>query len=303
MDKTALSTGRGSLVVGGHERTFVAVVPEQLAEHPALMLVFHGSNQSGETVRRFAGGTFDELAEREHLVVVYPDAYKRLWNDARVSSGVFPARRDGYDDVAFFHSLVAHFVEVANVDPDRVYAVGYSNGAQLVNRIIHEGGGGLAGAALIAATQPGAQNLLPTLTPSPIPLVLIQGTRDPIVPYDGGMASLFGFRPRGVGLSHLATAEYFATANGITTAPAVTVLPARRSPKNPVTMREWSEVGKATVRAYSVEGGGHVIPNPVKPAFPLMGATTKDLDSARAVWSFFEEQYQARLGRRSQTSE
>ncbi|MCU1481524.1 MAG: hypothetical protein JWQ19_2310 [Subtercola sp.] len=279
---------RSTITVEGHERTYVSVTPEQLPEHPALVIVFHGSNQSGETVRRFAGTTFDELAVREGLIVVYPDAYKKLWNDARVSSD-FPARRDGYDDVAFFHAIVAHFVDIAGVDPGRIYAVGYSNGAQLVNRIIHEGGGGLAGVALIAATQPAPENLLPAKRPTPVPLVLIQGTSDPIVPYGGGMASLFGFRPRGRGLSHLDTAAYFAEANGITSAPIVSVLPAPRSPRHPVTVRDWAGAGKPPVRAYSVKGGGHVIPNPVEAAFFLMGATAKDLDTARVVWSFFDE--------------
>ncbi len=48
---------------------------------------------------------------------------------------------------------------------------------------------------------------------------MFHGTRDPLVPYRGGMASLWGFRPCGLGLSPPATADYFAARNGITTVP------------------------------------------------------------------------------------
>lgn len=67
----------------------------------------------------------------------------------------------------------------------------------------------LSGAAIIAATQPVPDNFDLSADPAtPLPVLLIHGTKDPLVPYDGGMASLWGFRPRGLGRSAPETAEY-----------------------------------------------------------------------------------------------
>jgi polyhydroxybutyrate depolymerase len=279
-----------SIEVDGRPRSFISVIPVKLPPASPMMIVFHGSNQSGKVVRNFAGGVFDELASREHLVVVYPDAYKRLWNDARISSD-FPARREGYDDVAFFRALVAHFVATAAVDARRIYVVGYSNGAQMINRLVHDVGNMLAGAALISATQPAPENFVDGKRPVALPVLLIHGTRDRLVPYEGGMASLWGFRPRGLGLSHLATAEYFAARNGISSTPTIEVS-GDPTDRTSIEVRNWSEPGKPPVRAYTIKGGGHVIPNPVKAAPFIYGRTEKSLDSARAIWEFFSSSAQ-----------
>ena len=289
-----------SIEVAGHSRTFLSIVPNELPVGSPIVIVFHGSNQSGEGVRKFAGGAFDDLAAREHLVVVYPDAYKRLWNDARISSD-FPARRDGYDDVAFFKGLVAYFATSVGIDTRRVYVVGYSNGAQLVIRLIHEAGEMLAGAALISATQPAPENFVDGRTRVPVPILLIHGTRDRLVPYEGGMASLWGFRPRGLGLSHIETGKYFARRNGISSQPSTGILDLPSKGRTSIEVRNWSEPEKYPVRAYTINGGGHVIPNPVKSAPVIFGRTARSLDSARAIWAFFSENTMTNRSRSSET--
>lgn len=286
-ERLLITTG-AAVKVAGKYRTFRYTAPSDLATGAALLIVFHGSFQTGQQIRGFSGGTFDELADRERLVVAFPDAYKRLWNDARIAAN-YPARRDGYDDVAFFRALVAYFVEAEGIDAGRVYVAGYSNGAQFVNRLIHEAGAELAGAAMIAATQPVPENFPTGMPSTAVPVMLIHGTRDRLVPYHGGVASFWGFLPRGRGLSHLATAEYLAARNGINSAPNTQKLPTPAAERTSLTVRDWRAPGKHPVRAYTVEGGGHVIPNPHKAAAAFLGRTNKDLDSARAIWSFFAE--------------
>jgi polyhydroxybutyrate depolymerase len=80
------------LTVGGRERTFEAV--SGATPPKTLLLVLHGSNQSGAKVRAFSGHSFDQLAARDNAIVVYADAYKGPWNDAR-STVTSRARTDG----------------------------------------------------------------------------------------------------------------------------------------------------------------------------------------------------------------
>lgn len=112
-----------------------------------------------------------------------------------------PARADGVDDVDFLLAVVDEVDR--EYGPLPVYVVGYSNGRQMAIRLVHERPDRLAGAVLIGATQPTADIFAVERDQhASLPVVLIHGTRDPMVPYNGGMASLFGFRPRGTGLPH-----------------------------------------------------------------------------------------------------
>jgi polyhydroxybutyrate depolymerase len=114
------------------------------------------------------------------------------------------------------------------------------------------------------------------------------GTRDPIVPYDGGVASLFGWRPRGTGLSAAASADYYATRNGISTGPTEPAeLPHRAGSRGTwVSRQRHQQTGKSPVELYTVHGGGHVVPNNRKRALRLLGRTTQDIDTGELLWAF-----------------
>jgi hypothetical protein len=59
--------------------------------------------------------------------------------------------------------------------------------------------------------------------------MLINGTSDPINPYQGGIVTLFGFASRGTVMSSVASAQNFATRNGITTQPTLGEVPQLKS--------------------------------------------------------------------------
>ena len=276
------------LVIDGRPRTALTVAPARLLRDAALVLVLHGSNQNAAKFRAATGRAFDALTSGGDAVVSYLDAYRGTWNDARASID-FPARREEIDDVAFVEAVIDGVGRAHGTSPTRVYAVGFSNGGQMVIRLLHQVPGRLAGAALIGAAQPVPANfLLADAAVVPRPVLLVHGTKDPIVPYAGGMASLFGFRPRGLGLSAPETARYYAERNGLDLAPTTGSLPPRTaSRRTSVTRTDYRGPGKPPVTLFTVTGGGHVVPGPK--AFPrLMGRTSPDLDTATAVADFFD---------------
>ena len=66
-----------------------------------------------------------------------------------------------------------------------------SAGNARLRTLLHEIPQRLAGAAVISATQPVPENYPRYADPAvPVPVVLFHGTRDRLVPYQGGMASL-----------------------------------------------------------------------------------------------------------------
>ncbi|RSD25058.1 alpha/beta hydrolase family esterase [Amycolatopsis eburnea] len=284
-----LTTTRDHVDVAGATRTFTTVRPANDQAGRALVLVFHGSRQTGDKHRAFTGQAFDRFAATGSAVVAYLDGYRGNWNDARKESW-FPARRDGVDDLAFTRAVITKLAGEYRIDPDRVFAIGYSNGGQLVMRLVHEAPGLLAGAAVVAATMPAPESFLATDTPpAPLPVVFFHGTKDPIVAYGGGPMSWWKqrlFKVGGTSWSAPRTARYFAERNGITAAPVVTREPAPAGAATEVERSEYREEGKPPVVLYTIRGGGHTVPGPAKnPA--VLGKTSRESDAADLVGTFF----------------
>jgi polyhydroxybutyrate depolymerase len=309
-----VSSTRMSIDVDGRLRT-LQVVEGPRTPGRALVLVLHGSRQDGAAHRRFTGGMYDALAGEHGAVVASLDGYRGNWNDARRESA-FPARLAGVDDVAFVRRVITELVASHDIDPRRVHAVGYSNGGQMVLRLLHEAPDLLAGAAIVAATMPAPGSFLapdPAPAAVPVPILLVHGTDDPIVPYRGGRFPAFTrlvFRVDGVSLSAPETARYLARRNGITTEPVATGLgptspeqgtapeqgttpeqnPARdrRPTRDRARDRAWIERtdyrqdGHPPVRLLTVHGGGHTVPGPGRAPF-LVGRTARSISTADAV--------------------
>ncbi len=272
-------------------RSYTVVMPKVPQKSAPLLLVFHGSNQTGDKLRAFSGNVFDELVQEHGFVVVYPDGYKGHWNDARISSN-FPTRKAGTDDVAFTKALINEMSTKIDIDVKKVYIAGYSNGGQMVIRLIHEWPYPFAGAVIISATQPEAANFLAASRETSLPILLIHGTSDPIVPYNGGMASLWGLNPRGRGLSARETAHYYAQRNHIDSNPTFSTLKHEGKNVPKVMFEEYNEPGKYPVKLVSIDGGGHVVPNPYKKAAIMLGKTATHVNSAELLWNFFNQQHQ-----------
>jgi polyhydroxybutyrate depolymerase len=253
------------------------------AQRPPIILVFHGSNQSGERVRRFAGHSFDALAAGG-AIVAYPDAVGRRWNARGPSAST---RGSAVDDIGFAAALVDYLASEFEGDPERVYAIGYSNGGHLVMRLAHAIPERLAGIAVISATQllAGQQHAVDS-GPAGVPALFIHGTKDRMVPYDGGTSGMRVRRPWGPALSAWDSAAY-AERNGISTPPSRTVIEAR-SPSNGTRVErvDYRQAGSAPVTLYAIVGGGHTIPNPTD-SFPFLGATAHDIVAAQVIAESF----------------
>jgi polyhydroxybutyrate depolymerase len=273
---------RSTVSISGRPRSFTVIGEVAGPRNRALVLVFHGSKQDGETHRRFTGAALDPLAADGQAVVVYLDGYRGNWNDARATSS-FPARQEQVDDVAFVRAVIDSVSGTYRFDPHAVVGVGYSNGGQMVFRLLHEAPELLAGAVVVAATMPDRTGFLGTFSETAersIPLTLVAGTADRIVPFDGGRMAWWAralFKVGGVTLSAAATAEYFAHRNGITAAPTTSVLPSRSGGRPGTRMERtaYRETGRAPVTLYSVVGGGHTVPG-ATPAPRMVGRTGVD---------------------------
>ena len=275
------------IAVGPHQRSLRLFAPDGLGPGAPLLLLFHGSSDSGAGFRRGTGGEFDRLAAEHGFAVAYLDGYKGNWNDCRLADP-FPARTEQIDDIAFVEAVIRLGRERLGSDPRKVLAVGFSNGASMVYRLALERPDLVAGIAAIGGNLPARENMICREAGKPVAALILSGTEDPLVPYQGGDVTIFGRNSRGRVISSEESAAYFARLNGLDEDPREEDWPVRVDDGTRIRLRDWAAPGKPPVELLTVVGGGHVVPQ-AEFRFPaILGRQSANLDAPLAVWDFFE---------------
>ena len=273
----------GSLDHDGRRRTFSLRLPTSTspASPPPVVIVLHGGMEGvGVDVARLTG--LGEACAREEFVAIYPDGIDGQWNDGR---GV--SLREGVDvtqvdDVGFVAALIDRVVPLLNGDPRRVYLLGISNGSMLAHRCGVEIGERLAAIATVIGHIP--EQVARHAPAHPLPVLILSGTEDTFMPFDGGQA-IAGDRPVGAVRSAVATAEFWANANGGVTARRTEQLPDLDPRDRTRTLRtELDTASGAPVVLYAVHGGGHYLHGDDTQELPrVFGRKSRDLDGPQVI--------------------
>jgi polyhydroxybutyrate depolymerase len=285
-----------TLTIGGVERRSLIHVPQGGAEKTPrpLVLMFHGNGGTPENVIKETGWV--AKSDREGFIIVFPEATRPdmskppkfgsnnpAWNDG---SGRFHAGEQNIADVAFITALLDQLEARFAVDPRRVFATGFSNGASMAFRT------GLELSERIAAIAPVSGALwidAPQAEPS-VSLLYITGDADPINPMDGGapkMASGSGFKgvPEKAKPPVREMVRAWATLLGCAAEPQTLA-----SSLEGITSvryaggRDGTEVVFTTIADH-----GHIWPGGINllPAF-LVGQATSRLKATDTIWEFFQ---------------
>ncbi|MDN4476262.1 PHB depolymerase family esterase [Demequina sp. SYSU T00192] len=280
----AATVERRTLEVDGMTREYVAVVPDDLPADAPIVLAFHGSRMDAEGLRGASGYRFDELAVERGFVAVYPEGFKQTWHDCRASTP-YPARIRDVDDVAFARAVVADVAALDGAGADMVFATGLSNGGHMSIRLAEEAPDLVQGIAPFAAAYPAPSNNECEASGAAVPTMLVLGSDDPINPFEGGEAGGFA-GSLGQVLSAEESAAFVAERNGLSMTPQVAAFAnTDAAGASDVTVTAYD--GAAPVLLFSVDGGGHVVPNPVYAQPRIMGGTTEFLDGPQAAVDFF----------------
>lgn len=280
--------GKGTLDMGGVKRSYRLYVPKDLPKGAPLVLVLHGSGESPQRLRMGTGYGFERLADEQGYAVVYPKSFASDWNDC---STIGDKELDGVraDDTRFLAALVDKLVGEIGVDPARVFAAGVSNGGSMAMRLALEDPRRYKAVAAVIANVPAAANFQCKPAAHGTSVMIMNGTKDPLVPYDGGEVSLLGlFYRSGAVASSLASARYFAAWNGLTAAPVVKRTPAEAGID--VLQSRWSGAGNTEVELVTIDGGGHGLPQPYARRPRLLGPSPMAPNGPAMIWAFFARQ-------------
>jgi polyhydroxybutyrate depolymerase len=165
------------------QRSYLLHVPPGFSatEPAALVFVFHGLAEDGFYMSVVTG--MNEVADANGFLVVYPNGTAApgplSWN-AGGCCGYALANQ--VDEPAFIRAILADVGQMATIDPKRIYATGFSNGALLSYRLGCEMSDTFAAIAPVAGIL--SQN--PCQPDQPVSVIHIHGDGDVSVPYGGG---------------------------------------------------------------------------------------------------------------------
>lgn len=276
-----------TIAVQGQNRVYqIHLPPTWMPGAPGpVVIALHGMLQSADGMESYLG--LERVADREGFAIVYPHGLGNAWKDGRAPALRMTFWSPPSDDVEFLSELVGTLVGQGIADPARIYLVGLSNGGYMTYRMACERPGLFAAFATLSATVP--SSYLKTCRPHrPVPVLMMNGTADMVVPYYGN-----GLPGRMSLLPVVDTAKLFARLNGCGK-PAESAVPRRaRMDATSVTLIYWSDCrDRSAVVLFRVNGGGHQSPS-IGPGREtpigsrMLGLRNHDIDAAEEVWAFF----------------
>ena len=268
----------------GRERQYRLQVPDGVEGPAPLVITLHGGFGDGEQVEGHSG--FNRLGEEHGFVTAYPYGVDNHWNDGRTGLD-YEAHTDNVDDVGFILAMIDDIDRRVDLDRDRIFVDGISNGGMMAYRLACDAAGTLAAVASVVGSMP-ADYESQCEPGQPVPVLSIMGTDDPLMPYEGGQ---IGTERRQLG-EVLSTDEVLAfwrqnngCANEVSTTSAIDAV---EDDDTSVQIQRWSQgCAGAPVVHYRIDGGGHAWPGEPRDRKLLGGIVSKEFRAEEVIWEFF----------------
>jgi polyhydroxybutyrate depolymerase len=211
-----------SLRIENHYRTFHFRKPG--ASRPSsLIFVLHGSGGNGSDFRKNAL-QLEALSDKEKMLLVYPDGYKHFWNECRKAAQT-PPNLENINEEAFFTALISYFQKNYGIDDRRVFAIGFSGGGHMAYKLAFTMPEKIRAITAIVASLPDSTNFDCVAKKVAKPVMIINGTLDPLNKWEGGDIVLGNNITMGRMQSTDNSFHYWANLAGYTGAPRTEMLP------------------------------------------------------------------------------
>ena len=223
-------------------------------------------------------------ADQEGFIAVYPSGAPirdKGWNAGFCCGS---AMRQNVDDLGFIKSVIEKTKKRYNIDTNRIYVVGFSNGGMMTYRFAAEFSEEIAAIAVVGGQIGGNisdfRGLWVIPKPSkPLPVIIFHGTNDSTVPYPGGRRPCDNPFERPFLPIYLSTNEsvsFWVEHNNCNPTPEID------QTGNVIKTAYVNGDSDSEVVLYTVKDGGHEWFG--SPYFPDRGISVNDL-----MWEFFEQ--------------
>ncbi len=262
-----------SILVDGHYRSFHFLKPSQ--QNASLIFVLHGSGGHGMQIRATAK-KLEDLSVSENLLMVYPDGYKKFWNECRKTANS-AANLENINENAFFGEMLNYFKEKYSFNEKQVFAIGTSGGGHMAYKLALTMPEKFRAITAFIANLPDTNNLDCAEKRMALPVMIVNGTADKTNPYEGGEVKLANNLSLGFVRSTDQTFHYWSSLAGYKGKPKKQLLP-DNDPNDGKTIEQYTykKKRKPEITLLKVIGGKHDYPN--------------DISVYLEAWAFFKRQ-------------
>jgi len=251
-----------------------------------LVIGLHGRPDTGAGFALIT--EMDKVAEVEGFGLVFPDGLVNQWN--YLGDFVDSDRFHNPNDIRYLEVLIDDLALDINIDRQRVYLMGFSNGGFMTYRVACEvahpfAGFGVTGALMYPEFEVTCGFARPT------PIVIFHGTADGSIRWDGvshespdGSPKVFTTR------TVLESVGYWAAHNGCTdTDPIKTEFAPQQPTQTQIVQFDFESCApSADVRFFAMVNAGHVWAGGTRLGYTL-GKTPMDINTGQEMWNFFKQ--------------
>ena len=190
IDETCIAFGRNtsrcSFVHDGLERFYLIYKPQSLNQEDApVLFALHGYGSSAAFHKSYTG--YEDYADNEKFIVVYPQGYKLesvlVNSSSHWNVGAWTTASE-IDDIGFIDTIIDLVVNKEQVDENRIYSSGMSNGGFMSYHLACNLSEKIAAIASVTGSM--SKETLADCAPSHSTAILqIHGLQDLVVPYFG----------------------------------------------------------------------------------------------------------------------
>ena len=255
----------GTISAVGAEREYVLHVPPSYdgSAPVPLVLSLHGAGTWPSLQQQLSG--WNTTADEHGFIVAYPGGQGAFLK-------VFGQRRD----LQLIAALIDNLQTSYNIDPDRIYVNGLSNGGGTSYALSCALSDRIAAVGAVAPAITMSADLCPAA--KPVPVVVFHGTADRMTPYEGGKNIIAPepFPDIRKWLANWARRNHCASTM-------------RESAAAADVMRiEYDNCAEPVV-LYKIDGGGHTWPGGQPLPNWFAGPTNDSINATELMWSFFKD--------------
>lgn len=284
------------ITVNSISRKYIVYRPAGMTTVNAVVTVLHGGGGLGLGVSEIGAhplSVFRTIADNEKFLVIYPEGSLDIqgnpgWNDCR-SDDISGSQGD---DITFLKQLNAKLVSELNINANKMYITGTSNGALMTYSYAFQFPETIKAIAISSGNLPQfpESGLCTNGSNLPLPILITHGTSDPAMPANGGcVADIGGNCNRGKVISQTATINYWLQRNNLqSVTPIISTFNVNTSDAGNVEKRVYN--GPKSLVYFVLNNAGHSVPSKTvySNSSPASGVQNRDIEYAEEVWNFFK---------------
>ena len=264
----------------GITREYMLYIPNTIKPQAPLIFVLHGLGSTNSHIRDYS--QMDLVANKNGFVVCYPQGTGSTKNTIHTKKGSSfwnvgyeIHKNEVVDDVSFLTSLAIYLQQEYDLDPEKTFCTGMSNGGDM--------------SYLLGCQAPEVFKAIASITgcmmewiykscdnKSPIPVFQIHGTKDNITYYDGDIKN----RDRwGAYLGVESTIQFWVDHNMCSKSIIDTIGFVNNESRYIIREKFLNGIDENEVWLYKVIDGGHDW---------VQKSLEKDFNTSEEIWKFFE---------------